>query len=169
MALLHACCVLSKLNVAMQGTTVTFMKEGRMEGGYGEVCPVNVSFQAAAKIPHDSAEAIADLHNEAAVLAAIPPHRHIIGSFGILPVPDQRNVLLLELAKRDLGDLHKCDLHPAASMLMTVPFKLTCQTLLCRDCGIGRWISGAALLCNAAGKHAGAKPNETAVHCTVDR
>ncbi|BDA45029.1 probable maternal embryonic leucine zipper kinase at N-terminal half [Coccomyxa sp. Obi] len=89
------------------GTTVTFKKEGRKKGGFGEVCPVTVSFQAAAKIPHDSAEAVDDLHNEAAVLADIPPHRHIIGSFGMVPVPDHEDVLLLELAEEDLSDLYK--------------------------------------------------------------
>lgn len=104
----------------MQGTTVTFKKEGRKEGSFGEVCPVTVSFQAAAKIPHDSAEAVADLRNEAAVLAGIPPHRHIIGSFGLVPVPGLKDVLLLEQAEADLGELYKYDLQPAASMFMIV-------------------------------------------------
>src|SRR5690242_5428961 len=91
--------------------------EGLGKGASETVHKARVSFTVAAKVPID-ADKDADMDHEAAVLAAIPVHPHIIACCGRAQSEGlQGQALLLELADFSLLEVIKCV--PVPSQLPT--------------------------------------------------
>lgn len=109
-----------------QGAVVRFVEGIQEEGSYGKVLEAVVNLRCAAKMAIGPAGQ-AQLENEAAVLATIPPHKNIVHVYGMAPAPeDDEDVLLMELAEEDLFRYHRCA--PAHSSLAAVT-PLDCQAL----------------------------------------
>ncbi|CAL8469223.1 g8764 [Coccomyxa elongata] len=84
------------------GAVVRFVEGNQEEGSYGTVFEAVVNLRCAAKMAKGPAGQ-AQLENEAAVLATIPPHTNIVHVYGLAPAPEvDEDVLVMELAEEDM-------------------------------------------------------------------
>lgn len=108
-----------------QGAVVRFVEGNQEEGSYGTVFEAVVNLRCAAKKARGPAGQ-AQLENEAAVLATIPPHTNIVHVYGLAPDPeDDEDVLVMELAEEDMFEYRRCA--PTPTPLLQLSPQLDCQ------------------------------------------